>query len=129
MTLAAKLFIFGMAWAALAGWATAQAQTAPAPAAAPAPAPAAAADPAAAIKVANTGKRPIVAVYTSPPGRQDWSDDMLGKGTLKPGQSLTLKFKGKQADCKLDFSALLDNGDTATRPGIDLCTGQPSVGF
>jgi P pilus assembly chaperone PapD len=123
MTLAAKLFIFGMAWAALAGWATAQAQTAPAPA------PTAASDPAAAIKVANTGKRPIVALYTSPPGRQDWSDDMLGKGTLKPGQSLTLKFKAKQADCKIDFSALLDNGDTTTRPGIDLCAGEPSVGF
>lgn len=122
MTLAAKLFIFGMAWAALAGWATAQAQTAPAPAAA-------AADPAAAIKVANTGKRPIVALYTSPPGRQDWSDDMLGKGTLKPGQSMTLKFKGKPSDCKIDFNALMDNGDTTTRPGVDLCAAQPSVGF
>jgi hypothetical protein len=121
MTLAAKLFIFGMAWAALAGWATAQAQTAPAPAAP--------ADPAAAIKVANTGKRPIVALYTSPPGRGDWSSDMLGKGTLKPGQSLTLKFKGKPSDCKVDFSAMLDNGDTATRADIDLCSAQPSVGF
>ena len=127
MTLAAKLFIFGMDWAALAGWATAQAQTAPAPAS---PAPAAApADPAAAIKVANTGKRPIVALYTSPPGRHDWSDDMLGKGTLKPGQSLTLKFKGKQSDCKIDFSAMLDNGDTATRADVDLCSGPASVGF
>jgi hypothetical protein len=79
--------------------------------------------------VANTGKRPIVAVYASPPGRADWSDDMLGKGTLKPGQSLTLKFKGKPSDCKIDVSAMLDNGDTATRPGIDLCAAQPSVGF
>jgi hypothetical protein len=124
MTLAAKLFIFGMAWAALAGWATAQAQTAPAPSSATTPA-----DPASAIKVANAGKRPIVALYTSPPGRHDWSDDMLGKGTLKPGQSLTLKFKGKQSDCKIDFSAMMDNGDTATRADVDLCAAQPSVGF
>jgi hypothetical protein len=117
MTLTAKLLIFGMAWAALGGWATAQAQ---APAAA---------DPAAAIHVANAGKRPIVALYTSAPGRDDWSSDMLGKGTLKPGQSMTLKFKDKPGACKVDFSALMDNGDTTTRAGIDLCAAQPSVGF
>jgi hypothetical protein len=119
MTLATKLFLFGLAWAALAGWATAQAQT-PAPAAG---------DPAAAIRVANAGKRPIVALYASAPGRDDWSSDMLGKDTLQPGQSMTLKFKDKQAACKIDFSALMDNGDTATRAGVNLCAARPSVGF
>jgi hypothetical protein len=119
MTITAKLFIFGLAWAALAGWATAQAQT---------PAPASDA-PAAAIHVANAGKRPIVALYTSAPGRGDWGDDMLGKGTLKPGKSLTLKFKDKPGACKADFSALLDNGDTSIRPGVDLCAPAPSVDF
>jgi P pilus assembly chaperone PapD len=118
MTITAKLFLFGLAWAALAGWATAQAQTAPATD-----------DPAASVHVANGGKRSIVAVYTSAPGRADWGDDMLGKGTLKPGQSLTLKFKDKPGACKVDFDALLDNGDTRARPDIDLCTPQPNVAF
>jgi P pilus assembly chaperone PapD len=118
MTITAKLFLFGFAWAALAGWATAQAQTAPA-----------AGEPAASVQVANGGKRPIVAVYASAPGRSDWGDDMLGKGTLKPGQNLTLKFKAKPGACKLDFSALLDNGDTRVKSDIDLCSPQPSVAF
>ena len=86
-------------------------------------------DPAKAVQCANGGKRPIVAVYTSPPGRSDWSDDMLGKGTLKPGQKLMLKLKAKPDGCKVDFSALLDNGDTVTRPDIDLCAPSPTVGF
>ena len=118
MTITAKLFLFGLAWAALAGWATAQAQTA-----------SVAGDPAAAVHVANGGKRSIVAVYTSAPGRSDWGDDLLGKGTLKPGQSLTLKFKDKPGACKVDFNALFDNGDNRTRTDIDLCAPQPNVAF
>jgi hypothetical protein len=90
---------------------------------------AAAANPAAAVQAANGGKRPIVAVYTSPPGRRDWSDDMLGKGTLKPGQTLKLKLKAKPDGCKVDFSALLDNGDSITKLDVDLCAPNPSVAF
>ena len=89
----------------------------------------AAGDPATAVQCANGGKRPIVAVYFSPSGRKDWSDDMLGKGTLKPGQSAKLKLKGKPDGCKVDFSALLDNGDTVTKTDVDLCATAPSVGF
>jgi hypothetical protein len=92
-------------------------------------APAAAANPAGVVQTANGGKRPIVAVYTSPPGRKDWSDDMLGNGTLKPGQTLKLKLKAKPDGCKVDFSALLDNGDTVTKADIDLCAPTPSVAF
>jgi hypothetical protein len=86
-------------------------------------------DPATTVQCVNGGKRPIVAVYASPPGRKDWSDDMLGKGTLKPGQSAKLKLKAKPDGCKVDFSALLDNGDTVTKPDVDLCAPDPSVGF
>jgi hypothetical protein len=88
-----------------------------------------AANPATAVQCANGGTRPIVAVYTSPPGRSDWSDDMLGKNTLKPGQTAMLKLKAKPDGCKLDFSALLDNGDTVTKKDIDLCIPSPTVGF
>jgi hypothetical protein len=86
-------------------------------------------DPATAIEAANGGKRAIVAVYSSPPGRKDWSDDMLGKGTLKPGKSAKLKLKAKPDGCKVDFSALLDNGDTVVKADVDLCAAAPTVGF
>jgi hypothetical protein len=86
-------------------------------------------DPATAVQCANGGKLAIVAVYTSPPGRSDWSDDMLGKGTLKPGQTRMLKLKAKPDGCKVDFSALLVNGDSVTKKDIDLCAPSPTVGF
>jgi hypothetical protein len=86
-------------------------------------------DPATAVECSNSGKRAIVAVYSSPPDRKDWSDDMLGKGTLKPGKSAKLKLKAKPDGCKADFSALLDNGDTVVKAGVDLCATSPAVEF
>jgi P pilus assembly chaperone PapD len=120
MTLNSKIFLFGLAAAAITGFAVTQAhaQTAD-PAAAPA----------AAIQVANSNKSPIVAVYTSPPGRPDWGDDMMGKGKIMPGKSMSLKLKTKPAACKVDIMAMLDNGDTRTQPNIDLCAPSPTVGF
>ncbi len=117
MTLSLKWALPGAVLAALATGAPARAQTPPTT------------DPSQAVQVANAGKRPIVAVYTSPPGREDWSDDMLGKGTLKPGQSAKLKLKAKPDGCTVDVSAMLDNGETHTQKNVDLCAAAPNVGF
>ena len=118
MTTSLRWIVAAAVLTAALGFASASAQTTPAaPGAAPA------------MQVANGGKRPIVAVYTSAPGREDWSDDMLGKGTLKPGQTVTLKLKAKPDGCKVDVSVMLDNGDTQTQKNIDLCKDAPSVGF
>ena len=121
MTNITRLILIGLASAAGAEAGLARAQT-PDPAAAPLPA--------AAIQVNNTsGKSPIVAVYTSPPGRPDWGDDMIGKTKIQPGKSLTLKFKAKPAGCKVDMMVMLDNGDTHTQPNVDVCAPAPAVGF
>ena len=37
--------------------------------------------------------------------------------------------KAKPAECKVDISALLDNGDTMTKANVDMCTAEPNVGF
>ena len=115
-----RLLLFALAGASIVGIASAAAQD-PAPAAA---------TPAAAIQVANTtGKSPIVAVYTSPPGRPDWGDDMMGKVKIAPGKSQSLKLKGKPSGCKVDVMVMLDNGDTHTLPNLDLCAPSPTAGF
>jgi P pilus assembly chaperone PapD len=115
MTITHRLGLLAAAWAAICGSTTVHAQTAPTPATA--------------IHVANESKSPIVAVYVSPAGRVDWSDDMLGKGKIGPGKSAKLTLKTKPTDCKVDFSAMLDNGDTRIKKDIDLCAAAPAVGF
>jgi hypothetical protein len=116
------LFTLGLAAAAgtALGWTSALAQDT---------APAAQAAPQSALQVDNGGKRPIVAIYSSPPGRADWSDDIVGKTALKPGQSRKVTLKAKPSACKVDVIAMLDNGDTATKRDIDMCSATPSVGF
>jgi hypothetical protein len=89
----------------------------------------AAGTPALAIKVANQTKQAVVAVYTSLPGRGDWGDDMLGKGKLAPGKTLNLKLIGPAGECMLDFSALLENGDTVVQKAVDVCQAAPQVQF
>ena len=103
------------------GWASALAQDSP-PAAAQAA-------PQGALKVDNGGKRPIVAIYSSPPGLGDWSDDILGKTALKPGQSRKLTLKAKPQACKVDVIAMQENGEVSTRRDIDMCAAQPNVEF
>jgi len=112
-----RLIASGVLLAGMAGAFGAWAQSAPA------------ADPAVAVQVANAGKRPIVALYVSAAGRRDWSDDMLGKSSLKPGKSMKLTLKARPVDCKVDFNALLDNGDSLTQVNVDMCATAPSVGF
>ena len=108
------------------GWAQALAQDASQTAAAPQ---ASVQAPQGALQVDNSGKRPIVAVYSSPPGLADWSDDIVGKTALKPGQSRKLSLKAKPQACKVDVMAMQDNGEFSTKRDIDMCAAQPSVGF
>lgn len=112
-----KIIAYAVLCAGMAGPSVALAQSAPS------------ADPATAIQVANGGKQTIVALYISAAGRRDWSDDMLGKGSLKPGKTMKLTLKAKPADCKVDFNALLDNGDNRTQTNVDMCSPTPAVGF
>jgi hypothetical protein len=93
------------------------------------PPPAAAGPRAVAVKVANQTKQAIVAVYSSIPGREDWSADMLGKAKLGAGKTLSLKLVDATGECLLDFSALMDNGDTKVQKGVDLCGAAPLVQF
>jgi hypothetical protein len=85
--------------------------------------------PAKAVKVANQTKQAVVAVYTSIPGRGDWGDDMLGKAKLPAGKTLNLKLIGPAGECMLDFSALLENGDTVVQKAVDVCQAAPQVQF
>ena len=91
----------------------------PAPAA-PAQAPAAVAS-LHVVKLTNSGKTGITAVYVAPAGSQDLSDDLLGKQTANAGKTVTLKVRDPNAACTFDLQFLMDNGDTVTKKAVNLC--------
>ena len=84
-------------------------------------APASAQTPAAAhtIKLSNSEKQPITAIYASAPGRKDWGEDLLGKQVGAAGKTVTLKIVS--ADCKVDLQMLMNDGTMVVKSDIDVC--------
>jgi hypothetical protein len=87
--------------------------------------PSAAAAPAASdlhvVKLTNSGKTGITAVYVAPVGSPDMSDDLLGKQTADVGKTVTLRVRDPKAACTFDLQFLMNNGDTVTRKAVNLC--------
>ena len=81
------------------------------------------------VKVSNSTKQAIVAVYTSMPDRGDWGDDMLGKLSLGAGKTLTLKINDPGSSCTLDFNALMADGGNKVQKAVNLCAADPQVQF
>ncbi len=73
------------------------------------------------IKLTNSGKTGITAVYVAPAGSPDLSDDLLGKQTAGAGKTVTLKVKDPKAACTFDLQFLMNNGDTVTKKAVNLC--------
>ena len=73
------------------------------------------------VKLTNTGRSGISAVYVSKAGSQDSSDDLLGRQTADPGKTVTLKVKDPEGSCMFDLQFLMNDGSTVTRSGVNLC--------
>lgn len=73
------------------------------------------------VKLTNSGKTTITAVYVSAAGSPDVSDDLLGKQTAGAGRTVTLKVQDPKAACTFDLQFLMNNGDTVTKKAVNLC--------
>ena len=72
-----------------------------------------------AIKLSNTEKQAITAIYASPPGRNDWGEDLLGKQVGGAGKTVNLKISS--AACTVDLQMLMTDGTMVTKSGVDVC--------
>lgn len=99
-------------WAAMALGATAQP-------AAPAAPPGAGGDHL--VRLTNTGKGAISAVYVAPAGSTDFSDDLLGNQVAGAGRTVSLKIKDPGGTCVFDVQFLLADGSLVTRKGVNVC--------
>ncbi len=73
------------------------------------------------LKLTNTGKVSIVAVYVAPAGSQDTSPDLLGKQVASSGKTVTIKVQDPKGACVFDLVFLMNDGDMVVRPSINLC--------
>ncbi len=80
------------------------------------------------LKLLNSGRQQINAIYYAPPGNTDWSDDLLGKQTAGPGRTVSLRIKDPKGACVFDLIFLMSNGDTVTKGAINVCA-EPSYTF
>ena len=73
------------------------------------------------VKLTNSAKMNISAVYVAAAGSLDMSDDLLGKQVAAAGKTVTLKVKDPAASCVFDVRFLMNDGSTVTRSNVDLC--------
>jgi len=73
------------------------------------------------MKLTNSDKNGISAVYVSPAGSSDMSDDLLGKQVADPGKTVNLKVKDPQGTCTFDLTFLLNSGKTVVKKDLNLC--------
>jgi hypothetical protein len=74
------------------------------------------------VKLTNTDKQAITAIYASAPGKNDWGDDLLGKQTAAAGRTVSLSFKAPTPEsCVQDLQMLMNDGKVVEKAGVNVC--------
>lgn len=71
------------------------------------------------VRIHNQTGWSMTYLYASSGG--DWGDDLLGSGTLSPGQSVVVTIDDGSGACRYSLRAEFDNGQTLQRSGINAC--------
>ncbi|WP_349312423.1 hypothetical protein [Brevundimonas subvibrioides] len=73
------------------------------------------------IRVHNQTGWTMTYFYAASAGTDDWGADLLGSGTLAPGDSMVVTADNGSGACRYDFRAEFDNGEALRRNGINVC--------
>lgn len=74
------------------------------------------------VKLVNADTQAITSIYASPPGRNDWGDDLLGKQTAAAGRTVTLSFRDVTPEtCTKDLQMLMNDGKVVTKAAMNVC--------
>ncbi|WP_426042167.1 hypothetical protein [Brevundimonas sp. TWP2-3-4b1] len=71
------------------------------------------------VRIHNQTGWSMTYLYASSGG--DWGDDLLGSGTLSPGQSVVVTIDDGSGACRYSLRAEFDNGQSLQRSGINAC--------
>lgn len=73
------------------------------------------------VKLVNGTSSTMTKFQASNTGASDWEEDILGKDTLEPGQSVNINIDDGSGACKFDFLATFDDGETGQQNNVDVC--------
>ena len=73
------------------------------------------------VKVINESSQPIVEFHASNSSKTNYEEDILGKRTIPPGQSLVINIDDGSGYCKYDFLTVMKSGQKIEKRGVDVC--------
>ena len=71
------------------------------------------------VRIHNQTGWSMTYLYASAGG--DWGSDLLGSGTLSPGQSVVVRLDDGTGACRYSLRAEFDNGQSLQRNGVNAC--------
>lgn len=69
----------------------------------------------------NNSTYTVTNFFTSPTTTDKWEEDVLGKDTLGPGESVTITVADGSDQCKYDMKFVAKGASDLVVNGIDLC--------
>jgi len=73
------------------------------------------------VRIHNNTGWTMLRFYASDSRVTSWQEDMLGRGTLATGRSVTMNIDDGSGACLYDFKAEFTNGQTLTRFNVNVC--------
>ncbi len=72
-------------------------------------------------RIHNLSSIPIVRLFVSSSGTNDWEEDVLHSDILEPGQIFQLTFGNDAQGCMHDLKAVFRNGAVVEERDVNLC--------
>ncbi len=75
----------------------------------------------------NSTGATIMEFYASPPGVNDWEEDILGEEVLESGDSVIITIGDSRDDCDYDFLVVYDDESEVQFDEMAICDGEEWV--
>jgi hypothetical protein len=69
----------------------------------------------------NKSKSDLKEFYASPPGVDNWEEDILGTDVLSSGEKIKITIGDGRSKCRYDMKFVFDDGDELEDSKVDLC--------
>jgi hypothetical protein len=73
------------------------------------------------VLLTNNARQPIVEIYVSADGDDDWQADLLGTNFLPPGGSVLVDIDDRNGNCRVNFKTVFDDGSNHIEHGVRVC--------